>query len=325
MIFVVYKEKNMKKSKIIVPAIAMIAFSTAASIAGSVAWFTASRQATIDAGTYAVVKTTSELKVALSDGIGTNTSGQTVTFGGKLTDGSFNHKNNTIYTPNADGTAVDTDRVYSLASVTESNLTRATLSDSTKIYTAVYFKVTLSVNFGVGNPDVGLYLNCYNNSEANPAVVNSRYTSGSPLATAKGFRMAIVPDTNTIPSGSAAVSRVFADLQSGSNCHYISGTTLSGDAFKNGTNYEGKDLIDSAYNEVLPTTETARATAIDRNDYLGFLKAVDNTVQSVTYYVVCWFEGTDPEIKNRTSDSEYQEVHAYLTFEAVNLQPATNP
>ena len=55
----------MKKTRIIAPALAIIAFSTAASIAGSVAWFTASRQVTINAGSYAVVKTNSDLTVEL--------------------------------------------------------------------------------------------------------------------------------------------------------------------------------------------------------------------------------------------------------------------
>ena len=60
----------MKKSRIIIPALAMIAFSVAASIAGTVAWFTASRTAQINAGTYAVVKTSAELKCVLSNGVG---------------------------------------------------------------------------------------------------------------------------------------------------------------------------------------------------------------------------------------------------------------
>ena len=61
----------MKKSKIIVPALAIIAFSTAASIAGSVAWFTASRTVSISGGEYSVVKLTSDLKCTLTAGVGT--------------------------------------------------------------------------------------------------------------------------------------------------------------------------------------------------------------------------------------------------------------
>ena len=103
----------MKKSKIIVPALALIAFSMAASITGSVAWFTANRTATINAGTYVVVKTSANLEFTLTGGIGTEvdtnsdntiltqTTPQTGSaVGNKLTDGSFDHVGKMIYTPN---------------------------------------------------------------------------------------------------------------------------------------------------------------------------------------------------------------------------------
>ena len=95
----------MKKTKIIAPALAIIAFSTAASIAGSVAWFTASRQVTINAGSYAVVKTNSDLTYTMAAGVGTsvNTASNTVTFSGLLTHGSFNHLTGEVFTPTGDG------------------------------------------------------------------------------------------------------------------------------------------------------------------------------------------------------------------------------
>ena len=53
----------MKKSKVIIPALALMAFSVAASITGTVAWFTANRVATVTAGSFAVVNTTTDLSV----------------------------------------------------------------------------------------------------------------------------------------------------------------------------------------------------------------------------------------------------------------------
>ena len=101
----------MKKSRIIVPGMAVIAFSTAAAIAGSVAWFTASRTVTISAGSYAVVKTTTNLEVELFDGVGTTVTNSddnySVTFGGKLTDASFNHLQGNIFRPDGTGKAID--------------------------------------------------------------------------------------------------------------------------------------------------------------------------------------------------------------------------
>ena len=154
----------MKKSRIIVPAMAMIAFTSLASIAGSVAWFTASRQVTIAAGSYAVVKTTSNLECALSNGVGTTTDSptKTVTFGGKLTDGSFNHSTAKIYTPNDEGTglaAAPKNEIGLNDAELATKLVRATTSDSKTVYTAVTWKVAFTVNFGATAGDYGLFLN----------------------------------------------------------------------------------------------------------------------------------------------------------------------
>ena len=76
----------MKKSRIVIPALAMIAFSMAASITGAVAWFTATRTATVTSGAYAVVKTSSNLhhKCRLSE-VGAGDEEETI--GIDMTDG----------------------------------------------------------------------------------------------------------------------------------------------------------------------------------------------------------------------------------------------
>ena len=86
----------MKKSKVIIPALGVLILSTAASVTGTVAWFTANRTATITAGEFAVVKTGNDLSVTLGTGVGTAvTNGVnpsvTTTSGYKLTDASFDH------------------------------------------------------------------------------------------------------------------------------------------------------------------------------------------------------------------------------------------
>ena len=184
MIFVVYKEKNMKKSKIIVPAIAMIAFSTAASIAGSVAWFTASRQVDINAGTYTVVKTTTNLTTKLTGGIGTSASGNVVSVPTTtlLTDASFDYDNQKIYAPKADGSAIDSTKTVELASATAENLKRETLTSGAVVYSAVTWDIEFVLGFGATAGDYGLYLD-----EAHSSFVGT----GSENYTAKGFRIAL--------------------------------------------------------------------------------------------------------------------------------------
>ncbi|MBR1847068.1 MAG: hypothetical protein IJ787_05080 [Bacilli bacterium] len=61
----------MKKSKVLIPAMALLLFSTAASITGTVAWFTSTRVYTMSAGDFAVVNTKDNLNATLAPGIGT--------------------------------------------------------------------------------------------------------------------------------------------------------------------------------------------------------------------------------------------------------------
>lgn len=297
----------MKKSKIIVPAIAMIAFSTAASIAGSVAWFTASRQVTINAGTYAVVKTTSNLDAVLTGGVGTTVNESTVSFTGKLTDGSFSHANGNIYTPKQVGkdVKIDADKVYPVSTATAAQLLRTTLPGNVPVYTAATFEIAFSMNFGAGANDVALYLNAASSSFTNQ--------SGGDAKTAKGFRMAFYPKTT--PTGSSSVAKVFADLQLAAKCKYVAGTDN-----ETGTAYEANTLVDSAYTTAVP--ESADVSTA-RPDYLGTFKAPATAgVVTIVYTVVAWFEGTDEEIRNRNINDEYQEVAASLTFDAVDCPSA---
>ena len=314
MIFVVYKENYMKKTKIIAPALAIIAFSTAASIAGSVAWFTASRQVTIDAGSYAVVKTNSDLSYSMTAGCGTNvnTSTNTVTFNGLLTHGSLNHNEKKVYTPASDGktiakgTALGADNFVSEMTVKTITTGTGEQAVTKTVYTAATFKITFSMNFGSGDRDKGLYIN-------NTANQSEFTVTGTPI-TATGFRMALVPDV--IPSGSNGYARVLADLQDDAACKYVAGLDNI-----NGTAYT-TDLIDKDFDDALPTDETARSAAINRPDCIGVFKAPaasESPIVSLTYYVVAWFEGTDPNIVNQDSPEKYQTVASKLVFDAVDI------
>ena len=309
----------MKKTKVLIPGLALIAFSTVASIAGSVAWFTANRTATVNAGSYAVVKTNANLEVSLAPGVGTSTSGTTVTFNGKLTDGSLNHSTQKVYTPNADGTGlaasprgeIDLNGSYPLASGESlaDLLERGETNDSTplKIYTAATFDLTFSIKFGSAAGDYGLYLD--NTADHSKFEVDG----GGSAVTATGFRMAFLPKAAST-NGRATV---FADLQSSGNCKYVASTSNFA-----GTAYGTNDLIHSGYSTALPDADTARATAIARPDYLGYFAFNANATVNLSYTVVAWFEGTDPNVVNQDVVANYQTVISTLCFEAVSLKAA---
>lgn len=322
----------MKKSKIIIPALAIIAFSTAASIAGSVAWFTASRTANISAGTFAVVKTSADLAYKVEEGAATTVSGNTVVFDGLLTDGSVNHKTAKAYTPNESGTTYSTDETKKEIDLTADTTAEAITALETKlsrgqgkdgattktIYTAATFKVSFTISFGSIDTNIGLYLN----TKLSAVTVNG----GAEAKTAKGFRMAFIP--YSVPEGSSGKATVFADLQktaneadpTKANIKYIKDLT---DTNLSGTEYVAseKDLIDTDYNADLPTTGTLDDYT-NRQDYLGTFKFAAGTKVTLSYRVACWFEGTDPEIVNRDIADDYQKVAAALQFDAVNLPAA---
>ena len=320
----------MKKTKVLIPGLALIAFSTVASIAGSVAWFTANRQVTINAGTYAVVKTTANLECTATNVLGTTVSDNTITVAGVLTDASFNHKTGMIYQPNSSGT--DFHETYPAVAYNDdalaTKLNRGTTSDSKTIYSAILFQLQFKIDLGGSSDDYGLFLDCYNNDS--PAHAGSTFSTGGTPETAKGFRMAFYSAVATNYKNT-----VFADLQTsgtydhdGNNetaveqgCSYVANNTA---AFGTETLYDAADhdLIDMAYNTALPDEGVAANTAAARVDYLGKFAASAkdaNNQVTLTYTVVCWFEGTDPEIVNRNAVSEYQSVAATLKFEAIRL------
>ena len=325
----------MKKTKIIVPALAMIALSTAASIAGSVAWFTASRSATVTASSFSVVKTSANLDCTVGAGIGTilDTAhenavlvedGATPTsHENYLSDASFDHINGLVFEPNGDGSALKDNSGVSIVGASASTFERGDLNDG-KIYSVVTFELEFKVTFGSLAGDYGLYLDNTQTDEDDADTAASKFScTDADLYTAKGFRMAFygaTPDSTDYP-GSSVHTTVFADYRTSSEATYCNGAST----FENGQAYNqsgAQDLIDSTYKAALPTSSTARATAMARPDFLGLFKYKEGSEVTLSYTVVCWFEGTDEEIVNRDLLAEYQTVTSTLRFEAVQLADA---
>ena len=315
----------MKKTRIIIPALAMIAFSVAASITGTVAWFTANRTAQIDAGTYAVVKTTNDLTCTIGEGVGTtvtnNGTSHIVSVAGKLTDGSFDHVGSNKYIIAPDGSGANVGKRTGLSATSpkadgEAALLRGQTSDSTpiKIYTAITWDMTFTIDFGAAAGDVGLFMNLATTTwQAGSGTVGANNQD-----TAKGFRMAfIAQETN-------GISHVAAGLQTSDNCHYIGGEPAVGSALASAsTNYTGVALIPSTsfsssatFADSYTTTEAAAM-----NNYFGKFAFATDTQVSLSFKVVCWFEGTDPNIVNgdQTNPTVFRDVTAHLEFNAINL------
>ena len=310
----------MKKTRIIIPALAMIAFSVAASITGTVAWFTANRTAQIDAGTYAVVKTTSDLTCTVENVVGTtatnSASTHTIAVNGKLSDASFDHvgSNHYIYEPDS---GLTIKKRTALASASASNMSRGQIpissTESVEVYTAIIWKVTFTLDFSAtSSTDIGLFLDL-SQSKFTPS--DETVASGN-KDTAKAFRMAFIPEA----ASTNGVTRVFADLQTATNCTYVGGEPGEGTELPSGTAYVAPALIDSSSNAA-PAASYDATTAAAQTFYLGKFAYQSNTAVSLSYKVVCWFEGTDENIVNSTSTTTviFRDVTAELHFAAKNF------
>ena len=66
--------KKLKKSAVVIPALARIAVTAAASVSGTVAWFTATREATVTGGTFLAGTNEGDLVVTATGGTGVTTS-----------------------------------------------------------------------------------------------------------------------------------------------------------------------------------------------------------------------------------------------------------
>ncbi len=307
----------MKKSKVIIPALGILVLSTAASVTGTVAWFTANTKYNTTVGDFAVVKTNDDLVCVQAPGVGTNVSAEdtpnntiTVKSNYELTDASFDHTANDIIAPDSSGQTVGS--VTALGSANETNMKRATYMVSTTehtVYTAFTWTMTFKVKFGGVNRNYGLYMD----HTADHSAVTKK--SGAAIAstdTAKGFRLALVGQTATYSN-----TRVWADNQTSANCQFVDGLT-AGTALA-GTAYASPMLIDSAYNTALPTAGSPESTSVAsaRPDYLGKFVFQANTEVSLVYTAVAWFEGTDPTIVNAAT--VFDTVTAAMHFEAIPL------
>ena len=306
----------MKKSKIIVPALALIAFSTAASITGTVAWFTASRTATFNAGTYTVASTAKGLSYSVDSGVGTTHSSHTsvsLTSGYSLTDGSFDHVNEKIFAPAADGKSLADASGIDLSGVSESDLLRAN-KDSVKYLTAATFSLTVTMEFGETGKSQALFLDYAHTS----FLVNS----AAPAKTGKAFRMALVAVS------ADASTKVLALGDSEANAKYISashvqsaseGNGAAGSFKAGGDAYASGLIANNTTPTALPDDGVSSSNAESHKCYLGTFAFDSNEEVDLEFTVVVWFEGTHTEIKNDNVTSGYESVAVQIGLEAKEL------
>lgn len=304
----------MKKSKLIVPAaLAVMLLSTAASVTGTVAWFTANRAVSIEADNFEVVSTDGSLSYRITAGNCTSVTtvdGKdkvSITSGKRLTDASVDVQPNsmTVFTDEA---LESGDQPTEFSTVSSTYVVAGT-SDS--VYYCATWTITFTYEFGGAQSKVDLFFNA-KDSVMTAGATTKAAANSSTMDTSKSFRIGMYSQTNAI---------VFADLESLANCNYITGTTTPAPAVSGNagswaayeaaaaTNARSKPiLVDSANSLALAEDGSAHT---DRGDLLGTITKGDETSATFVVNCVAWFEGTDP---NTINDAIFKKMAATLKF-----------
>ena len=358
----------------------LILLSTAASISGSVAWFTANRTAKFTAGNFAVVKTSENLVYDLTAFTDENNAtlepvvvsgelpNEYITFNtdSALTHASFNPTSSKLYKAAGDGSTITGVYTVSALNAPAPSDLIVTENGDGNVYAAATWNADFKLSYGAIEKNVGLYID-WNNTFFSKKVkltenaiipvgtklyVDIKRTEATavtftdnindddkdtdhkvtaaeaavdyytvPAKTGKGFRIALIP-TNADENNNA-VTKVLAKNQTSANCMYL-GDVAQNDPIPDEDNYvefgESKTLLSSGTSEALPEEGTQSLDDAKLSySFLGNFPFSSGNEVTLSFMCVAWYEGTDPEIVNKTSADEYETMAVELAFSAITL------
>ena len=301
----------MKKARIIIPALAALAFSTVASVTGTVAWFTSQSAVTVETSNFQVKGLDGALDVTMAPGIGT-AEGKVVGTGetrrvtsiapkkyngdtepALLTHGSFNAETKEVYTKNqyAENELIDLgtlggqNKADTPVAFSEADVTEDPVGHKLNIFTWT-ITFTLKVTDGKSR---NLYF------DATPTVSGAVASNTAGLSgeladnAARGLRIAFITDSaKTVWSPLQGYK--MAPKEEVNSCYAIAEKgTISAD-YNETYKTTGVNLI--YQNDTSVAKITTQNGGTDRKDYLGSFSSVSSTV---TVTCVAWFEGFDDQ------------------------------
>lgn len=274
----------MKKSKILVPAMAVLAFSTAAAVSGTVAWFSAGRTVTLSQ-TSTVINPEGALQVALTSGTATSVTGTAITMASKakLRDASVdigtNPKAFKAYAANLDSDG----HPVNYTDVTAKKMWGTLEDGATEVFYFAEWTATFKLPNNTGDEEFDLFFD----------YTHSSTTSTSALKNA--YRVAMYTSDSTHYT-------VYAGANTDSTVAYVNGTASTSVASYTTV----KGAIDST---------STRAAAKASSNYIGTF--VGGTT-GITVSFVCWYEGSDAScIDTNLTTLASAEVTTSLQFNAI--------
>ena len=314
--------KKFKKSAVVIPALARIAVTAAASVSGTVAWFTANRSVTVMGSNFNAVAQDGDLSVELGNVlVGVVADGNTgsVKMADKtsLTDASYDPKDSKLYTKIlgedennstvvagfedlGTATVADTEGV---GGALKSNPAWSYVNGSGNDQTTVYYGVSWTWNFTYvfksDANDMGLFFNIKDSTigfskDDDNNKKNRNGTKYDPTTNAevgKGFRLARQAENDT-DNKNENQTIVWAP-QGGKDLHVTGTAQNNTDAFGAGIFHKVGETGASTATDLATDYKTKNS-----NNGYCFLGRLTSKAATISVKCTAWFEGTDDNVVN---------------------------
>lgn len=308
----------MKKSKILVPAVAVLLLSGAAASTATVAWFQSIRRVDLDLANVHVVNTNSVLEVSATalqgttvTNSGTGHSTQTVNFE-PLTHGSYDsasHKAFGVVFDDYGGVlgysggftdfkAYEDDAANS--DVHGSTALKVNEGSAKQVYYAVSFKLTFTLTTTSTNDYALLF---------DHKVSTVEYTDGTSVSTTdpiKGYRLCLEPT-----GGDALVWAPKTSEATLTDLKYVKQGSTKGESTTYGTESVNVIKTTSADAEKDGVKNISTLSALE--NYVGTLSSSSTSLEVIA---TAWFEGEDANVVNAASNIA-KDIKSTMSFYAV--------
>ena len=301
----------MKKSKVLIPAMALLLFSTAASITGTVAWFTSTRTFETTVGNFTVREVDGNLECTLGADVGTSVTSNVVSVNANtyLIDASLNVANAgtsiDMYRLIRDGSASEYFKKYNKGETGTDDWKYITI-ESDKYYLAVSWTMTFTYTFNSETAPLDVMLDLKGTEINGAASLGANETQD----TALGFRIAFIAGSTVKVFGNRALGESGHEYD---NMQYVNGITNTSVANLSGSNYL---LHNASYDKTISALADG-ANHTTRPEYLGTISDAGAGTGNLVVTCVAWYEGTDPAVISdidSTHKTKLQTLSADLAF-----------
>lgn len=299
--------KKFKKSAVVIPALARIAVTAAASVSGTVAWFTANRSVTINASNFQAKAESGALSVASANLVGvvaddnTNKGSVKMADNNYLTDGSFDFTE--LYTKDTlddEGNPVTFKTLGDYKSAQTDSTKWNITSDGKTLWYGVSWTWNFTYKFSNLDSDRALFFNIKESAfafnqvtEGNVNVDGSAHNSSQKVGI--GFRLARTTTEKKIVWAPAdATNKYHVGKNDSSSIAADKTFTQEEWHLDNDTQVQAQDVTTGSTNNFINAVNNPYC-------YLGKFTAPEPAEDvNVKIPVVCtaWFEGTDPNVIN---------------------------